>query len=231
MAKRTNPKRVAGAIRMYECGLTVPVVARKTGVAESVIYRGLYAAGIKPLDLMRRGIRGKGNRKFTDTAEAEIGVLYLDGFSLTILGECYGVNAVTIRNILVRRGIDRRRRGNDRIGPPKLRFGRRMGSAHHNWRGGRMVGTSGYVLVLMDRTDPLYEPMGLSTGYIQEHRLIMARHLGRPLGSNESVHHINCDRQDNRIENLQLHHRKHGKGQALQCADCGSRNIKPVTFA
>lgn len=106
------------------------------------------------------------------------------------------------------------------------RSGVARGKYAGGWTGGRSLNSSGYIQVFI----PLDHPMAAYRridGYALEHRLVMAEHLGRPLRPNETVHHINGDKTDNRIENLQLRQGKHGNGVVYVCLNCGSHNVKP----
>jgi HNH endonuclease len=49
-----------------------------------------------------------------------------------------------------------------------------------------------------------------------EHRLVMGQMLGRPMREDESVHHRNGDRLDNRPENLELWSRWQPSGQRTE---------------
>jgi hypothetical protein len=57
-------------------------------------------------------------------------------------------------------------------------------------------------------------------GWVLEHRLVVARRVGRPLVRSEVVHHVNGIKSDNRSSNLQLlsekKHNSHLVNQVLQ---------------
>ncbi len=101
----------------------------------------------------------------------------------------------------------------DKDGKPKYELCKRCGKLkraewylkekHCNWKGGRIEKGSGYVGIRLYPQDHYYS-MTTRMGYVLEHRLVMAEHLGRILSSSEFVHHKNGIKTDNRIENLIL---------------------------
>lgn len=84
----------------------------------------------------------------------------------------------------------------------------------------RTIGKDGYVYITIN--DKL----------VREHRYIMEQHIGRSLSYNEVVHHINGNKSDNRLSNLeiksrQLHAEDHGKEHpaafiTLSCSKCNT---------
>lgn len=76
------------------------------------------------------------------------------------------------------------------------------GMQHHSWAGGRRI-QNGYIDVWLPPSSP-FRIMANSYGYVREHRLVMAQHLGRALHSWELIHHKNGQKTDNRLENLEL---------------------------
>lgn len=69
-----------------------------------------------------------------------------------------------------------------------------------NWRGGKTYHKSGYVM----RRAPGHPRARAKSPYVFEHILAMEETMGRHLHPDESVHHLNGVKDDNRVENLEL---------------------------
>ncbi len=88
----------------------------------------------------------------------------------------------------------------------------RQSDLNPQWKGGRVDGGQGYIWVKL-QPDDFFFPMANQNRYVFEHRLVVAKALGRCLHSWEIVHHKGIkypkgsleNKQDNRYpENLQL---------------------------
>ncbi len=76
--------------------------------------------------------------------------------------------------------------------------GKYVGKNNPNWKGGKII-VDGYRYIY----NPSH-PNATKDGYVTEHRLNMEKKIGRLLSPKETIHHLNHDRLDNRIDNLHL---------------------------
>lgn len=104
---------------------------------------------------------------------------YSDGWSSLRLAKYYCISKHAILRRLQLAGIRRR--------DVRVR-----GHMHPNWKTGRIINEGGYVRLNIDGKR------------VFEHKFVMEQHLQRKLIGEEEIHHINGNKQDNRIENLEL---------------------------
>lgn len=112
------------------------------------------------------------------------------------------------------------KRGEGRYCSPRCQYMNQPGRP--NKVGNRFLTSSGYVAVIVA---PSKQQL--------EHRLVVEAALGRPLRSDEEVHHRNGDKLDNRLENLEVlspsaHQTRHAdrlmsrrSRVSLTCRRCG----------
>lgn len=188
--------------KLYESGVNSGILCKQFDCAYSTLRSAIKELGGKTT---RCGCQKK---EFTKKDIDNITQLYIAGYNQTEIAKKYKVSQSTISAVLRKNNISVRKNSN-------------------MYSGGRHINNQGYVLVLLEHDDPHY-CMANSSSYILEHRLVMARFLNRSLTKNETVHHIDGNKTNNKIENLQLRYGPHGKGVCYKCLDCGSFNVKNI---
>jgi hypothetical protein len=194
--------------RSYEKGEELSSLVKKYDCSYDTAKRAIVRVG--------GSIREAPNQELKPGELERIRDVYATGIPLLQVARKIGRSQAFVRKVLVDAGIEVRQ------GP--------TGDRHGNWKGGEWINGDNYVLTHVEDGDPL---AGMRTyrGYILKHRLVMARHLNRPLTRHETVHHIDGNPLNNDIANLQLRQGRHGNGVVLRCKGCGSYDIEPVPIA
>ncbi len=137
--------------------------------------------------------------------------LWDEGWATGRIAEELGSWSSTVKSIVINSG--------------RTWVNRHQQERHYAWKGARHIDNQGYVVVSL-LPDDLFMPMARGRHRrVLEHRLVMAKHLGRLLMPTETVHHIDGNRQNNKIENLQLRQGSHGAGILMVCNSCGSHDV------
>lgn len=202
-----DPERDAAIARAYSGGMSPKEIAQRFGVSSAWVATIVRRAG--------GTVRSVGGPVTpTDPVLAGVAIeLWNKGRSLYRISKELKLSEWRVRAVLTEHGL--------KIVPRPM-----SGPNHTSWAGGRALG-HGYVYIQVADDDP-HADMRDKRGYVSEHRLLMARKLGRSLREDETVHHKDDVGTNNHPDNLQLRIGKHGKGAAFKCATCGSHDIVPV---
>lgn len=199
---RIDPEIKQGVIKAIESGIQIKDIQSKYNISYHMVKKILLEAGIK--------LPGSGYKYLSQEVIDKVIELYNSHTSIEDIGKVVNRAYGTVNKIV------------DRYCIRHADVGKR--ESHSQWKGGRII-HGNYVLLRLSKEDPYFE-MCNSSGYVMEHRYIMAKSLGRPLTRKETIHHIDGNTTNNDLSNLQLRQANHGKGQKYICCDCGSTNIK-----
>jgi hypothetical protein len=208
---RFSKDQLSQILQEYEAGTRSGLISQKWGIDKKSVTEIVRRLG----GTVRRKLEDTGRNKspMTESEKGAVKRMRDEGMSQQKIGSALGRSQSFVGRAL------------DEMGYARAEI--RTGSRHGSWRGGISINQGGYIMQYVARDDPMAS-MRNSIGYVAQHRLVMARHLDRPLARTETVHHINGDRKDNSIENLQIRVGSHGAGIAMVCACCGSSNLVPA---
>ena len=86
-------------------------------------------------------------------------------------------------------------------------------SKHYRWNN-RLKSTEGYTKIRVGKSHPLSDP----NGYVYEQKLVAVTAFGLDFIKGKIIHHINGNKSDNRLENIEIltrseHNKLHNKSK------------------